>query len=160
VFGEKWASEGGLLPSNHFWLLKTALAPYNFQSNEPFLKFLRQCFLQKPYMSIGHNLQPLPWGLWGSILLKNKIYIWKSTPLSKIAIEKFWLDVFGEMVGMERVLVANNFRLLKRAQATPISNRMSLYDNFFDAKCPGLRPRKKNTLCQRRSLLRQRYCAA
>jgi hypothetical protein len=66
---------------------------------------------------------------------------------------------------VEGVLVASNhFQLLKRAQSTPISNRMSpfrsFYDNSFDTKCPGLRPKIYNTLCQHRSLLRQRYRAA
>ena len=45
-------------------------------------------------MPPGHNLQPLPF------------YILKSTMLNKMAISKYWSDVFGEMVGMEGVLVA------------------------------------------------------
>ena len=39
-------------------------SPFNLQSNEPFLKFLRQSFHKKRYTPQGHNLQPLPWGLW------------------------------------------------------------------------------------------------
>ena len=57
-------------------------------------------------MRPGHNLKPLPWELWGSVLLRNIISIRKSTTLNKMAIWKFLLDVFREMVGVEGVLVA------------------------------------------------------
>jgi hypothetical protein len=43
-----------------------------------------------------------------------------------MAISTFGLDVFGEMVGLEGVLSASHFfQVLKRAQATPIFNRMN-----------------------------------
>ena len=117
-------------------------------------------------MPPGHILQHLPWGLWGSVLLKNIIYIWKSTTLNKMAFSKFWLDAFGGMMGVGGgYFPSNHFRLLKRALAPPISNRInpfrSFYDNSFDTKCPGTENKKiNNTLCQHRSLLRQRDWAA
>ena len=50
-----------------------------------------------------------------------------------MAISKFWLDVFGEMVGVEGVLTA--FQLLstiKRTITLSISNPMSPFWSFYD----------------------------
>jgi hypothetical protein len=59
-----------------------------------------------------------------------------------MAISKFLLDVFGEMVGVEGVLaVFQSLSAIKRVQALRISNRLcpfrSFYDNSFNTKCPG-----------------------
>ena len=63
------------------------------------------------------------------------------------------------------LLPSNHFRLLKRALAIPICNRMSpfrtFYNNSFDTKCPGMEKKKqKTTQCPHRSLLKRRYRAA
>ena len=62
---------GGLVPLQSLLTIKKGISPLNLQSNEPFLKFLQQWFLYKSYMPPGHNLQPWPWRLWGSLLLKK-----------------------------------------------------------------------------------------
>ena len=60
-----------------------------------------------------------------------------------MAISKFWLNVFEEMVGY---LPSNHFWLLKRELALSIFNRVSplrsFYDNSFDTKCPNLSKEK------------------
>ena len=99
VFEGMMGVGGGLVAIQSLSTVKKGTNPLNFQSNETFLKFLRQRLLSKPYMPPGHNLKPLPWGLWGSVLLKNIFSIWKSTTLNKMTISKFWLDVFGGMMG-------------------------------------------------------------
>ena len=58
-----------------------------------------------------------------------------------MAISKFWLDVFGGMMGVGGGLVAlQSLSTIKNCIATSISNRMgpfrSFYDNSFDTKCP------------------------
>ena len=57
--------EGVLVAFQSLSTIKKGTSHFNFQSNEAFLKFLRECFLCKPYMPQGHNynLQPLPCGL-------------------------------------------------------------------------------------------------
>ena len=47
--------------------IKKSTSPLIFQLNEPFLKFLQQCFLEKTlgYMPPGYNLQPMQLGLRG-----------------------------------------------------------------------------------------------
>ena len=66
-----------------------------------------------------------------------------------MAILKFWLDLFGEMivVGMGW-LASNNVWLLKRTQELLISNQMSPFwshkDNAFFLKCPGLKNNNTN----------------
>jgi hypothetical protein len=45
VFGEKVGVKGGLVALQSLSTIKKGTSPLNFQSNEPFLKFLRQRFL-------------------------------------------------------------------------------------------------------------------
>ena len=45
------------------------------------------------------NLQPLPWGFGGFIILKNIISD-LTTTLNKIAVSKSWLEGFGEIMGV------------------------------------------------------------
>ena len=65
---------------------------YQYQSNEPPLKFTGSSFL---YMPLGYNLQLLPWGLWGGgghsqrHNFKTLNYVDKMT-VSKILIECVW----------------------------------------------------------------------
>ena len=69
------------------------------------------------------------------------------TTLNKVAISKFWLDVFGEVIEVgEGELVALHELF------------WSSYEISFYKKCPGIK--NNNTLCPHRSLLRQRYRAA
>ena len=62
-----------------------------------------------------------------------------------MAISKFWLDVFQEMVGAEEVLVAlQQLSTIKKGLKPlqfPIEWALfrSFYDNFFDTKCPALK---------------------
>jgi hypothetical protein len=119
-------------------------------------------------MPPGKKLKPLPWGVWGSFLLKNIFSIWKPTTLNKMAISKFLLDVFGEIVGVEGVLVAfQSLSTIKKG--TRHSNFLSnepfsmFLRQLLRYEVPW--PKKKiykinNSFCQRRSLLRHCYCAA
>ena len=116
-------------------------------------------------MPPGHNLKPLPWGLWGSVLLKNIISILKSTTLNKMAISKFWLDVFGEMVGVEEVLVAfQSLSTIKKGTSHSNFQSNEPFSKFLRQllryEVPWYGKKINNTLCQHRSLLRQRDCAA
>ena len=85
--------------------LKKDTRTSDHQCNESTLKFIRPSFLYIPYMPPGHNLKPLPWGLWGVIVLKDN-FPDLSTALDKMAISKFWLPVFEEMMGVGGGLVA------------------------------------------------------
>jgi len=87
---------GGLVALQSLSTIKNGTNPFNFQSNEPVLKFLRQRLLQKPYMPPGHNLKHLPQGLWGSVLLKKIFSIWKSATLTKCLSQNFDRMCFGE----------------------------------------------------------------
>ena len=50
-----------------------------------------------------------------------------------MAISKFWLDVFEEMVGVEGVLIAlQSLSTIKNGTSPLISNRMSLFWSFYD----------------------------
>jgi hypothetical protein len=91
-------------------------------------------------MPPGHNLQPLPWRVWGAYHpqrrnIQNFQLRWKNWYL------KILIGVFWEMVGVRGGLVALqsvSTSLLKRALPLSISNWMSLfwsfYDNFFHKK--------------------------
>ena len=69
------------------------------------------------------------------------------TTLNKMAISKFWLDVFGEVIEVgEGELVALHELF------------WSSYHIYFYKKSPGLK--KKQYMCPHRCLLRQRYHAA
>ena len=79
------------------------------------------------------GMKPLPWGLTGSVLLKNIFSIWKSTTLNKMAISEFWLDVFGEMMGVGGGLVAlQSLSTIKEGTSPLICNRMSLFWSFYE----------------------------
>jgi hypothetical protein len=45
LFGEKVGVRGGVVALQSLSIIKKGTSPLNFQSNEPFLKFLRQSFL-------------------------------------------------------------------------------------------------------------------
>ena len=62
-------------------------------------------FYKKPHMPPGHNLQPLPRGLWGIVLLKY-IISGLSNYVEQSGYLKIWFDVFGGMVGVGGGLVA------------------------------------------------------
>ena len=149
--GDLWAC-GGLVALQSLLTIKKGARTLNFQSNEPLLKFLRRPLSYevpyskgkkiinstlcqyRSYMPSGHTLKPLPRGLWGSVFLKNVFSIWKSTMLNKMAIWKFWLDVFGEMMGVGgRGLVAlQSLSTIKKGTNPLISSRMSLFWSFYD----------------------------
>ena len=67
-----------------------------------------------------------------------------------MAISKFWLDVFGEIMGVSGGggwSPSNHFWLLKRAVVLSVYNRMNpfwiFYDNSFYTMCPGLKLKNK-----------------
>ena len=64
------------------------------------------------------------------------------------------MDVFGEIVGVEEVLVA--FQSLSTIKFL----RQLLRNEVPWSKTKNQKKKKNNTLCQHRSLLRQLYCAA
>ena len=102
-------------------------------------------------MPPGHNLQPLPLGLWGSILLKNISFIWKSITLSKMAFLKFCLDVFGELVGVEGVLVAfQSLLTLKKGTRTLDFQSNESPMKFLRRPLPYEVPLGKNTIINQR----------
>ena len=95
----------------------------------------------------GHNFKPLPWGLWGKVHSQTRFQDF-STLLNKMAISKFWRDVFGLIMGVRGwYLPSNPFQLLKRALFLSICNWMSpfwsFYDNFY-TKWPGLKKTNNN----------------
>jgi hypothetical protein len=102
---------------------------------------------------------------WTKWLSSSKTYFLSGNQLRwKMPISKFWLDVLGEMVGIEGMLVAfQSLLTIKKVLVIPIFNRMnpfrSFYDSSFDTKFPGKNKKINNTLLQHRSLLRQCYCA-
>ena len=55
VFGEKVGGRGGLVALKSLSTIKKGSRPLNFQSNEPFFKFLREISI-KTNMPPGHNL--------------------------------------------------------------------------------------------------------
>ena len=60
-----------------------------------------------------------------------------SITLNKIDASKFWLDVFGEMVGVGAGLVTfQSLLTIKSVLALSISNRVSLFRSFWDNKWP------------------------
>ena len=65
---------GGVATLRSLWLLKMAIQLLITANDHINLRSLYDhTFNKKLYMSIGHNLKPLPWGLWGVVILRDII---------------------------------------------------------------------------------------
>ena len=110
-------------------------------------------------------LKTLVLGLWAGLNPQRHSFSTFQLRWTRWLSQNFDLMCLGKWWAWKRGWLTSNhfhFRLSKGTLAPSISNLKcpfrSPYDNFFYTKCPGL---KRNcTLCQHRSLLRQRYCAA
>ena len=125
VFREMVGVDGVLVAFQLLSTIKKGTSHSNFQLNEPFSKFLRQILrYEVPCSKEKKN----------NTLCQYRSYI--------------WLDVFGGMMDVGGGLVAlQSVLTIKRALATPISNRMSpfrsFYDKSFDTKCLGMEKKIK-----------------
>ena len=79
--------------------LKKCARSSHYQSSVPPLKFGRSPFLYIPHMLQDTGFNPCPEGCEGLSSSKTQFQD-LSIALNKMAISKFLLDVFGEMVGM------------------------------------------------------------
>ena len=103
--GKRWAWEGGYMPSNHFRLLKKALALSISNRMSTFSSLDNKDFNINLICPQGINYNPCPEDCGGSVLLKG-IISWTLNCVEQNGHLKILSDVFGEMVGVERVLVA------------------------------------------------------
>jgi hypothetical protein len=106
---------------------------FNFQTRWPFFEIFTTT-LYKPYMPPWHNSQPLQWGLWGGGAIILKYLISRTFDyIEQKDISKFWLDVFGEMVGVRRRLVAlQSVSTIEKALVLSIFNWICPFWRFYN----------------------------
>ena len=162
---EKIRGVGGICPPITL-ILKKSTRAFDYQANEPPSEVYTST-LSKPCKPLGYNSQPLPRGLLGAVILKDLIPIFFGT---KYLSQNFWLDVFGEMMGMGGEFVAlQSHSTIKRGTSSinfqlnelflKFLRQLLRYEASWSKKIIIIIIIISNTLCQHRSLLRLRYCS-
>ena len=93
AFLENATQWGGGCPQS-LWLLKKEGEHLISNTLCPLWSLYNHHFHKKPSIPSEHNLQPLHWGL----SFSKTYFPDLSTMLNKMAISKFWLDVFWELM--------------------------------------------------------------
>ena len=120
---------GGLGALQSLSTIKKGTSPLNFHSNEPFWSFYDNSFYKNFICLPGITYNPCPEGCGGIFIVKDLISRTFNYVEKKWLSQNFdWMCLGKRWAWEGDSLPSNYFRLLKRALALLISNRMSLFE--------------------------------